>query len=88
MDDESGESMEPVEEVPLKELGDAELERCRCNDNWIFSGHHRASSTRSVVTILLRRLLHCSRQEKSTGKVSWNVLRSNETALNDVSVHA
>ena len=24
MDDESGESMEPMEEVPLKELGDAE----------------------------------------------------------------
>ena len=27
MDDESGESMELMEEVPLKELGDAELER-------------------------------------------------------------
>jgi len=27
MDDESGESMELVEEVPLKELGEAELER-------------------------------------------------------------
>jgi len=27
MDDESGESMEPMEEVSLKELGDAELER-------------------------------------------------------------
>jgi len=27
MDDESGESMELTEEVPLKELGDAELER-------------------------------------------------------------
>jgi len=27
MDDERGESMEPVEEVPLIELGDAELER-------------------------------------------------------------
>ena len=27
MDDESGESMEPMEEVPLKELGDAKLER-------------------------------------------------------------
>ena len=27
MDDESGESMEPMEEVPLKELGDAELVR-------------------------------------------------------------
>jgi len=26
MDDESGESMEIMEEVPLKELGDAELE--------------------------------------------------------------
>ena len=26
MDDESGESMERTEEVPLKELGDAELE--------------------------------------------------------------
>jgi len=25
MDDESGESMEPTEEVPLKELGNAEL---------------------------------------------------------------
>jgi len=27
MDNESGESMEPMEEVPLKELGEAELER-------------------------------------------------------------
>ena len=27
MDDESGESMEPMEEVPLKGLGEAELER-------------------------------------------------------------
>jgi len=27
IDDESGESMEPMEEVPLKELGVAELER-------------------------------------------------------------
>ena len=27
IDDESGESMEPMEEVPLKELGEAELER-------------------------------------------------------------
>jgi len=27
MDDESGESMEMIEEVPLKELGEAELER-------------------------------------------------------------
>jgi len=27
MDDESGESMEPMEEVPLKEMGEAELER-------------------------------------------------------------
>jgi len=27
MDDKSGESMEQMEEVPLKELGDAELER-------------------------------------------------------------
>jgi len=27
MDDESGESMEPMEEVPLKGLGDSELER-------------------------------------------------------------
>jgi len=27
MDDKSGESMELVEEVPLKELGDAKLER-------------------------------------------------------------
>jgi len=26
MDDESGESMEPMEEVPLEELGEAELE--------------------------------------------------------------
>ena len=26
-DDESGESMEPMEEVPLKELGEAEMER-------------------------------------------------------------
>jgi len=27
MDDESGESMEPMEEVPLKELGTSELDR-------------------------------------------------------------
>ena len=27
MDDESSESMEPMEEVPLKELGESELER-------------------------------------------------------------
>ena len=27
MNDESGESMEPMEEVPLKELGETELER-------------------------------------------------------------
>jgi len=27
MDDESGESMELVEEMPLKEMGEAELER-------------------------------------------------------------
>jgi len=27
MDDESGESMEPIEEVPLVELGESELER-------------------------------------------------------------
>jgi len=27
MDDDSGESMEPMEEVPLKELVEAELER-------------------------------------------------------------
>ena len=27
MDDESGESMEPMEEMPLKEMGEAELER-------------------------------------------------------------
>jgi len=27
MDDESGESMEPMEEVPLKELRESELER-------------------------------------------------------------
>ena len=27
MDDESGESMEPTEEVPLKGLGESELER-------------------------------------------------------------
>ena len=27
MDDDSGESMEPMEEVPLNELGDAQLER-------------------------------------------------------------
>jgi len=27
MDDESGESMELMEEMPLKEMGDAELER-------------------------------------------------------------
>ena len=27
MNDENGESMEPIEELPLKELGEAELER-------------------------------------------------------------
>ena len=27
MDDESGELLEPMEELPLKELGDAKLER-------------------------------------------------------------
>jgi len=27
MNDESGESMEPMEEVPLKQVGEAELER-------------------------------------------------------------
>jgi len=27
MDDESSESMEPMEEVPLRELGESELER-------------------------------------------------------------
>ena len=27
MDDKSGESMEPMEEMPLKELGEAELDR-------------------------------------------------------------
>jgi len=27
MDDESGESMEPMDEVPLEELGEAELDR-------------------------------------------------------------
>jgi len=27
MDDDSGESMEPMEEVPLKELGESEFER-------------------------------------------------------------
>ena len=30
MDDESDESMKLMEEVPLKELGDAELERLVC----------------------------------------------------------
>jgi len=30
MDDESGESMELMEEVPLRELGEAELERLMC----------------------------------------------------------
>jgi len=30
MDDESDESMELIEEVPLKQLGDAELERLVC----------------------------------------------------------
>jgi len=29
-DDESGESMEPMEEVPLKELDESELERLVC----------------------------------------------------------
>jgi len=30
MDDESGESMELMEEMPLKEMGEAELERLVC----------------------------------------------------------
>jgi len=30
MDNESGESMEPMEEVPLKELCESELERLVC----------------------------------------------------------
>jgi len=30
MDDESDESMELIEEVPLKQLGDADLERLVC----------------------------------------------------------
>jgi len=30
MDDESGESMELMEEMPLKQLGEAELERLVC----------------------------------------------------------
>jgi len=30
MDDESGESMEPMEEVPLKRLSESELERLVC----------------------------------------------------------
>jgi len=30
MDDESGESMELMEEVPLKEVGESELERLVC----------------------------------------------------------
>ena len=30
MDDESGESMEPMEEVPLVGLGESELERLMC----------------------------------------------------------
>jgi len=30
MDDESGESMEPMGEVPLRELGESELERSVC----------------------------------------------------------
>jgi len=34
MDDESGESMEPMEEVSLNELGEAELERLvDCRDD-------------------------------------------------------
>jgi len=32
MDDDGGESMEPMEEVPLEELGEAELERLRVAD--------------------------------------------------------
>jgi len=31
MDDESGESMEPIKEVPLKGLGESELERLVCD---------------------------------------------------------
>jgi len=31
MDDESGESLEPMEKVPLKELGESELKRLVCS---------------------------------------------------------
>ena len=31
MDDESGESLGPMEEVPVKELGESELERLVCS---------------------------------------------------------
>jgi len=34
MVDESGESMELMEEVPLKELGEAELEKLVLGPNW------------------------------------------------------
>ena len=55
MDDESGESMEPMEEVPLKELGEAELERLvrgwrREAGSW-FQRRGEAWKERSVIRI-------------------------------------
>ena len=48
MDDESGESMEPMEEVPLSKLGESQLERlvrgCRMEVRmWSATTPHRCS---------------------------------------------
>jgi len=47
MDDESGESMEPMEEVPLIELGEAELE-WSATQNETECGTHTVSINRNV----------------------------------------
>ena len=49
MDDESGESMEPMEEVPLSKLGESQLERlargCRMEARmWSATTPHRCST--------------------------------------------
>ena len=54
MDDESGESMEPIEEVPLIQLGEAELERLvrgwwRGDGSWIQRRGEAYWKERSVI---------------------------------------
>jgi len=54
MDDESGELMELMEEVPLKELGDAKLERSR-----FLAGRLRTTTTTETeADNLLQHILH------------------------------